>query len=66
MPRKKTEEQLSLWRDKILSDVLCSKCGKHIRTIRRSTNWIESEYVDAEGKCWDCSQKRPPRAPRKP
>jgi hypothetical protein len=38
----------------IVSDDPCSRCGRRIYTIDKG-EFIESEYRDAEGRCWDCA-----------
>lgn len=39
-----------------LSDVPCSRCGAHIRTVYYPLrDIIESEYMNAQGQCWKCA-----------
>ena len=36
----------------------CSVCYKWIVLARdKGDGWIESEFMDLEGRCWDCNSK---------
>lgn len=37
------------------SEYPCSVCAKPIRTIEQAQH-IYSEYMDGEGRCWDCAK----------
>lgn len=43
---------------KILSEYPCTSCHAPIRTQTRAEGFIESEYSDAQGQCWNCSNER--------
>lgn len=43
---------------RILADERCTACGKRIRTIAYGDHTIESDYRDAEGRCWECANKK--------
>ena len=38
------------------SEKSCTRCGLPIVTIT-AENHVTSEYMDSEGRCWDCNRK---------
>lgn len=53
-------KQLKLWSEAELNRkiVACQRCGKDIVVQERTAAGIYSEYVDADGRCWDCATKK--------
>ena len=41
---------------KVIRIATCSACGLLIRDYEWARDgWIQSEFMDAEGRCWNCS-----------
>jgi hypothetical protein len=49
--------QGSLFPEEVLRDVRCTRCGVHIRTIRKPGGVVMSEYRGGDGECWECRKK---------